>query len=312
MPEKLVLKSVLSPGDAVVLTATVESLHTLYPGEYITDVVTSTPDVWNYNPNITTIAPDDSEARIVEVHYPIIHDSKKRFLHFLHGYCEYLSTQIGKPLYLTTNRPHLYLSQEERDTWMDQVQEHAMDGRKREFWLVNAGTKKDYTTKQWPIEYYQKVIDETSGYIQWVQVGAKQHEHHPLRGVLDFRGKTTDRQLIRLAYHCSGGLGPTTYLQHLCAAFEKPYCCLLGGREDIHWVQYPRQTTFHTIGQLPCCLIGGCWKSRVVPLRDNDEKNKSLCEQPLVGYMKPVPTCMAVIKPDEVIRVIQRIIALAA
>ena len=175
------------------------------------------------------------------------------------------------------------------------------------FWLVCAGTKSDYTAKAWPVEHYQEVVDRTRGRIQWVQVGALQHNHPELRGVIDLRGQTDQRQLIRLAYHCHGGLGPVTYLQHLCAAWEKPYLCLLGGREPATWVQYPLQHTFHTMGLLDCCRTKACWKSRVVPLNDGSDKDNSLCQWPVLGGRMPVGKCMASIRPERVIQILLEI-----
>lgn len=304
---KINLKSKLSPGDVLASTAAVHSLHIMYPGEYETDVDTFAMDIWENNPNITKLDANDDQVQHEEFHYPLIHQSNQRLISFIDACTQGLADVIKRPISLLTNRPHLYLSEDEIN-WIDQVREKISDGRKIPFWLVNAGTKKDFTCKQWPIEYYQKVINETFGMIQWVQVGAKEHDHHPLSGVIDLRGKTSHRELIRLVYHSQGGLGPSTYLQHLCAAFEKPYLCLLGGREGLGWVTYPRQHTFHTIGVLDCCSHGGCFISRVVPLDDNDEKNKSLCKYPAFGYMKPVPKCMAIIKPEEVIMVLKRIV----
>lgn len=302
---KLLLTSLLSPGDAVVMTAALKSLHDTYPGEYQTDVCTSTSEVWQQNPYIT---PDDGTFEKFVLNYDLIHQSNQINLSFMDAYVRGISQLIERPLHLTVNRPYIYLTDDEKFNWIDQVQQHATHGRKIQYWLINTGTKRDYTTKQWPVEHYQKVVDQTVGLIQWIQVGAVEHNHHPLgNGVLHFEGQTNHRELMRLVFHSRGALGPSTYLQHLCAAFEKPYICLLGGREPVSWVQYPKQITLHTIGQLKCCLSGACWKSRVVPLKDGDDKDNSLCEQPLVGYIKPVGKCMAIIKPDEVTAIISRI-----
>lgn len=299
---KLHLKSFLSPGDAVVMTAAIESLHTTYPGEFQTSVETSTMEIWENNPHISQMF--DAEPH--DVHYPLVHHSNQVAYHFMQAYVNGISQVIEKPLYLTTNKPHIYLSDEEK-AWMDQVQHFLTQGRKVPFWLIDAGVKHDFTAKQWPVEFYQKVVDMTAGLIQWVQVGATEHEHHPLAGVISLVGKTSHREFIRLVYNCKGGLGPSTYLQHLCAAFDKQYICLLGGREPVPWVTYPFQTTLHTIGQLECCKHGACWISRVVPLLDDDEKNNSLCSNPILGFIKPVGKCMAIIKPEEVVQILGRI-----
>ena len=46
MARKLILKVMLSPGDICTLTAAIESLHSTYPGEYITDVRTACDEIF--------------------------------------------------------------------------------------------------------------------------------------------------------------------------------------------------------------------------------------------------------------------------
>lgn len=305
-PEKLILRSWLSPGDIMTMTAAVESLHGLYPGKYLTDVRTPVPAIWEHNPHITPIA--DGEGRLLELHYPSVHRSNQTAALFLAGYTENLGEQLGIPLRLTVNRPCLYLSDKEK-SWWSQVRDvwaTELVGRKIPFWLFSAGIKNDYTIKQWPVEFYQEVVDRTIGLVQWVQIGSTNHSHPEVRGVLNLVGKTDSRQLIRLARHAQGGLGPPTWLLHLMAAFEKPYLCLNGGREPITWALYPLQHTFHTLGQFDCCRTRSCWKSRVVPLGDGNNKDKELCVQPVLGLERPVAKCMAAITPKEVVRLLRR------
>lgn len=303
MPRRLILHCRLSPGDVMTLTAAVESLHAAYPGAYVTDVRTTVPEIWRHNPLITPLADDAGEH--FELEYSSIHRSNQSPVSFLAGYTFDLGVKLGVSLELRTNRPHLYLSEDERQ-WVDQIREHFTHGRSTPFWLVNAGVKPDFTTKQWPIESYQEVVDATRGRIQWVQIGAAEHDHLRLRGVIDLVGKTDHRQLIRLAWHAQGGLGPVTYLQHLLAAWEKPYVCLVGGREPASWVQYPRQITLHTVGQLGCCQHGACWRSRTIPLGDGTASDSNLCETPVLGLLRPAPRCMSLIRPQEVLLPLER------
>jgi ADP-heptose:LPS heptosyltransferase len=307
-PRKLILKCPLCPGDVLTLTVAVESLHATYPGEYLTDVRTCCPAIWEHNPRITKIADDDPDATKIDMQYPTINQSNQRPVAFVGGYTTFLGEQLSRSLVPTVNRPQLYLSMAEL-TWTNQIKEHVTRGRDMPFWVVNAGIKGDFTAKQWPVESYQDVVDRTRGRIQWVQIGEKHHDHPTLTGVIDMRGQTDTRQLIRLVNHAAGGLGSVTFLQHLCAAFRKPYICLLGGREPLPWVQYPLQHTLHSLGLLSCCREGGCWRSRVMPLGDGDPKDKSLCEMPVIGLRRPVAKCMAMITPAEVVSVLDRILA---
>jgi len=146
-----------------------------------------------------------------------------------------------------------------------------------------------------------------SGRIQFVQVGEKGHHHPPLKGVIDLRGRTDLRQLVRLVHHADGVLCGVTLLMHLAAAVEtrpgraKNRACVVvaGGREPPNWEAYPHHQFLHTVGALWCCDHGGCWKSRITPLGDGDEKDgeQHLCVDPVGG----LPRCMDMITPEQVI-----------
>lgn len=299
--QKLILKNPLSPGDVLVSTAALESLHGQYPGQFVTDVDTAVPAVFENNPRVTPLGREDPEVRVLPLEYPLIQACNQRPVHFLQGYTECLAAHLGIKLELTTNRPHLYLSADEM-RWMSQVQE--ITGRPTKFWVINAGTKQDYTTKGWGHANYQTVVNTLRGRVLFVQVGELQHLHRPLAGVINLLGKTDIRQLIRLCWNAQGGVGPTTFIQHIFAAFQKPYVCLLGGREPVSWTHYPTQTTLSTHGTLECCRLSACWRSRTVPLEDGAENDRNLCESPVLGE-DPIPRCMALIAPERVVQAIE-------
>ena len=303
--KKLILSCPLCPGDVLTLTVALHSLHEAYPGEYQTDVRTMIPDIWLNNPHVTELSENDADTVTIHMEYPQINRSNQTPINFISCYTEFLGEQIGRPLYARSNKPLIYLSDDEK-SWLTMLQEHYTDKRKTPYAVVVAGSKPDYTAKQWPVEYYQEVIDRTLGDFQWVQIGEEGHNHERLERCISVLGKTTHRMLHRLVYHASIGLGPVTYLAHLCAAFEKPYVYLAGGREPVTWLNYPKQHTLHTIGMLSCCRDNACWKSRIIKLADNDAKDFSLCEQPVIGPKIPVAKCMAMITPDEVVPIIKK------
>jgi len=303
--QKIILATNLCPGDVLTLTAAVESLHATYPGEYCTDVRTNHPLIWTANPHITPLA-EGPDVRTIQMHYPAVHRCNQVASPFLAGYTAYLSEQIGRRLQLTTNRPHVYLTPDETKRPRSRLWQGAPD-LTRPYWIVNAGIKSDFTVKQWPVEHYQAVIDLTRDKIQWVQIGLSMHDHPRLRGVISLlQDGPPMRQLILLARHAAGGLGPITFLQHLMAAWQRPYICLAGGREPPTWIQYPAQHTLHTIGQLDCCAVHSCWRGRVVPLNDGAESDQSLCAHPVTDLRRPVARCMQMIRPEEVIAILNR------
>lgn len=294
----LILKCMLSPGDLCTLTAAIESLHAQYPGRFLTDVRTSCDDLFLHNRWVTPLA--DGER--VPMHYGDLQRSNDQPCTFISAYTRHLERFLGVPLPALTNRPHLYLSADEKRL-PDCLHEHGVEtGR---FWVVCAGIKSDFTLKQWPVEHYQSVVDHFRGRVAFVQVGSADDEHPALDGVINLVGRTGHRDLMRVCFHAAGGLGPITYLQHLCAAFEKPYVALLGGREPVMWTQYPLQRTLHTLGMLPCCKTKACWKSRVIARGDGEPYDRSLCELPVLDFSRPVGACMALIRPPEVIAAVE-------
>lgn len=305
---KLILSNYQSPGDIVMLTAAVRDLHRRYPDDFLTDVRTPCPALWENNPYITALEPGEQGVESIGCEYPLIDRSNQEPWHFLHGFVDFLNRRLDLQITLTEFRGDIHLSDTEK-SWMSQVQEITRDPVP--FWIVTAGGKYDYTIKWWETARYQEVVDHFRGKILFVQIGEEGHYHPPLRGVIDLRGKTDLRQLVRLVYHAQGVLGPVSLPMHLAAAIEtrpgmpqnRPCVVIAGGREPPHWEAYPHHQFIHTVGALLCCDNGGCWKSRTVPLGDGDSKDDpgNLC----VDVVGSLPRCMDMVTADEVIRRIE-------
>lgn len=305
---KLILRNFQSPGDIVMLTAAVRDLHRCHPGEFITDVRTSCPDLWQNNPLLTPLDEQAPDVTVLDCHYPLIHRSNQEPRHFLDGFVEFLNEQLGLRIRVTAFKGDLYISQAEKD-WFSEIE--AREGQAQPFWLFASGGKFDFTAKWWDAARYQQVIDHFRGRIQFVQVGEDHHHHPALDSVIDLRGQTTLRQLVRLMYHAEGAISAVSLLMHLAAAVEvkpgmplnRPCVVVAGGREPPHFTAYPHHQFIHTVGALRCCDNGGCWKSRAVPLGDGDvhDNPDALCVDP-VGTL---PRCMDMITADDVIRRIE-------
>jgi ADP-heptose:LPS heptosyltransferase len=307
-PRKLILENFQPPGDIVMLTAAVRDLHRLYPGRFVTDVRTSSPDLWWNNPYLTPLRDDDADVETLECHYPLVHRSNQEPVHFLHGFMEFLSAELDVRLRPTEFKGDIHLSDDER-AWFSHVE--AELGKSRPFWLLVSGGKRDFTVKWWDASRLQRVIDHFRGRIEFVQVGQPDDHHPALRGAIDLRGATTLRQLIRLVYHAQGAISPISLLMHLAAAVEvkpgmpknRPCVVIAGGREPPQWFSYPHHRVLHRVGALWCCDNGGCWKSRAVALGDGEPNDApgELCLQP-VGTL---PRCMDLITAEDVIRAVE-------
>jgi len=303
--QKLMLLNREAPGDIVLLTAAVRDLHRCYPNQFVTDVRTHCMELWENNPHLTPLDITDREVKIVDCHYPLFEESNRRPFHFIQAFVEDLNNKLNLQIKVTEFRGDIHLSEQEKSR-PSPVEE--LTGDSRPYWIIAAGGKFDITIKWWHVRRWQAVVDHFRDRIQFVQVGLEEHYHPRLKGVLDLRGKTGLRDLVRLVYHAHGVLCPLTLVMHLAAAVEtkpgapkaRPCVVVAGAREAPHWAAYPTHQFLHTVGTLRCCADGGCWKVRTVPLGDGDERDheRHLC----VDVVNGLPRCMDMIKPDDVIR----------
>jgi len=309
--KRLILKSFQSPGDVVMFTAAVRDLHAACPGRFQTDVRSSADDLWLHNPHLTPLDESSPDVLSVDMHYPLIHQSNQRPYHFIHGYHQYLEQQLGLRVPVTQYRGDIHLSEEERNSRPP----HAELGIPGRYWVLVAGGKYDFTAKWWAPGRFQQVVDRLAGRVHFVQCGEAGHWHPELEGVTQLVGRTTLRELVRLVYHADGVLSPVTLAMHLAAAVpakpgkakHRPCVVVAGGREPPHWEAYPHHQFIHTVGALPCCAEGGCWRSRCQLVGDGDSKDRhNLCQHPVqVSAELRIPRCMAMITPEEVVRRIE-------
>lgn len=309
----LLLRTGQAPGDAVAMTAAIYSLHRAHPGRYATMVESYWPEVFAHNPDVLAhVFPTGDPApvagaSVVEMHYPAVHDSNERGIHFMQGWCEFLGAALGVNVPLLTNRPRLYFPDPDPPVGY--------------YWLVCSGGKRDFTTKLWGRENYQKVVWLLKGEVEFVQVGGSrppmhwrkdtagsQEDDHPrLDGARSMVGRTSLRELFDLARRARGVLCGVSLLMHVAAALERPAIVVAGGREPVAWNAYPKQHYLHTVGALPCRdnhgrVGGACWRYRTVPLGDGTLLDHGTCERPVAG----TPECMRMITPQEVAALVSR------
>ncbi len=319
---RLILKSMLSPGDIVMLTACVRDLQRAHPGQYQVDVRTPCPELWQNNPHLTKLK--DNDAEFIEMHYPAIGQANQVPGHFVSGYSAYLESLLHVRIPTTEFRGDIHLSEEEK----------RKPTIEPGYWIIVNGGKCEYSSKWANPEHNQKVVDHFRGSLRFVQVGVTSrkpkggdpgHWHEPLEGVTNLIGKTGLRDLVRLTHFAAGVLCPVTLMMHLAAAVpcpanmpaSRPCVVVAGGREPPNWEAYPGHQFISTLGWLKCCSprmekdgrinSGACWKDRCQLMGDGDRKDTvNLCEQPV--QIRPdlrIPRCMDMIGPEEVIRRIE-------
>lgn len=306
---KLVLQNQQCPGDIVMLTGALRDLHRCHPGEFITDVRTPFPDLWLHHPGVTQLDDGTPDVEWIDAAYPLVMESNRFPGHFLHGFCSHLNSVLGTRVRPTECRGEIVLSPEERQrpSVVSEILGHDIP-----YWVLVAGGKRDFTVKWWPHDRFQEVVDHFAGRLLFVQTGGAEDVHPPVRGALNLVGKTTLRELIHLIHHSSGMLCPVTAAMHLSAAIPtrpdrhplRPCVVVAGGREPPHWEAYPGHQFIHTVGMLPCCGGGGCWKARTSPAGDGSPYDHPhyLCERSVEGKL---PRCMEMISSADVIRRIE-------
>ena len=68
-----------------------------------------------------------------------------------------------------------------------------------------------------------------------MQIGQAGHHHPRLNGVIDLRGETNLRELVRLVYHSQGVLSSITCVMHLAAAVGTPIIAIWGSSDSRRW-----------------------------------------------------------------------------
>lgn len=308
MLKKILIRIDASPSDDVVLSAVIRDLHRCYPGRFATAIQTQHTEIWDSNPHLSLFTENDHRIQALNFRCSLEGNRSRNRVHAIRRFTEYLNQHLDIHIKTGAVKGDIHFTEEEK-SWVNQVQE--LTGEALPFWIVAAGGGKDRSIKWWDHQRYQAVVDYFQGRILFVQVGLFDEFHPPLRGVIDLRGKTSMRELIRLTYHAQGVLSPASLLMHLAAAIEpkdgnkKSLACVIvaGGRESIHWVSYANQVFIHKVGALSCCLKDGCRRFRSVPLRDD-----SLMDHPdhlCVNVADQLPRCMDIITAKQVIQQIE-------
>jgi ADP-heptose:LPS heptosyltransferase len=299
--EKIVLVNDLSPGDVLLMSIAIRSLHKAYPGKYISDVRSPCNDIFQNNPYVQHInVPDPAAAnKVIEElkkderhppimlgdtkyiisHYPLIHISGMTGLPFADGHRMFLAQQLGIDIPRTGMKPDIFFSKGELSL------PRQVEGK---YWIINAGVKNDYTLKYYP--YYQEVVDLLKDKIKFVQVGHSAHSHPLLKDVIDLRGKTNLRQLFLLSKYAEGAICPVSLQMVIMAGLSKPCVVVAGAREGVRWQLNPDHRFLYTNGAVKCATYDGCWRAKL------EECNFKVNNNPM---------CMELIRPEDIARAVE-------
>src|SRR5580765_7093398 len=198
---KLILTNYQAPGDILMLTAALRDLHHCFPNQFLTDVRTSCPELWQNNPYLVPLASTDPEVESLHCEYPLIHQSDRRAVHFLHGFMDFLNAQLNLQIRPSLFKGDIHLSETEKAT--PSIVEQ-MAGLDVPYWVVVAGGKYDFTIKWWHFRRWQAVLNHFERRILFVQIGKADDYHPGLHNVIDLRNRTSLRNVVHLVYHAQG------------------------------------------------------------------------------------------------------------
>ncbi len=300
--EKVVLVNDLSPGDILIMSVAIRSLHKAHPGKYLLDVRSPCNEIFQNNPYVTKLPiPDPAAAnkaiedlkkdeghppimvgdtKYVISHYPEIHRSGMSGLSFADGHRMFLEKQLGVPIPRCGMKPDIFFSTQEM------ALPRMIPGP---YWIINAGIKNDYTLKWY--NHHQEVVNLLKDHITFVQIGLLAHNHPPLDNVIDLRGKTSLRQLFLLSNYAHGAICCVSLQMVIMAALSKPCVVISGAREGVRWQLNPDHRFLYMNGAMKCAIYDGCWKSKREECTFKSKDNQ--------------PMCLELIRPEDVARAVE-------
>ena len=289
---KLELQNHQAAGDTLCLTSAIRDLKKAYPDRYEIKPVTNYMHMWDFNPYVSNF--EDAADIIIQIGTGIgVNGSQTSGLHMCNAYRLSIEDKLNLSIKQGPIRPDVHLSQDEKDL------PPVIEGH---YWLIAPGTRNQFTSKIWPYERWQEVVNLFPS-ITFVQIGEKQHKIPKLAGnnVIDFTGRTEDpetgiRDLFKLCYHAQGGLSLVSFLMHLMGAFCKPCVVIAGAREPASFEAYNFHRYLHNQGAMLCPKLNGkdfnsditkaCWKTSVEGCSNRTDE----------GY----PKCLDMITPSDV------------
>src|SRR6185437_13151054 len=130
----------LSAADTVAFTAAIRDLHQCYPNQFLTDVQSSYPAVWEHNPLITPLREAASDVELIECGPRDVLEEATQFYHALHRCIHFVNRRLGVRIRLTRFKGDIHISELEK-SWYSQIAE--IVGAEIRFWIIATNGKQD-------------------------------------------------------------------------------------------------------------------------------------------------------------------------
>jgi len=284
-PEKIVLHNRQAIGDILTMTCAIRDFKTTYPETKI-GVITTASHIWDHNPYIDHSYRDQNDVLKIGPGY-LTNKSNMWNLHMCNAFRLDIEQKIGLQIPQGPIHPDIWLTEEEYR------RAPLIDGP---YWIIIVGGEPGWTAKTYPDARWQSVINALPD-IKFVQLGMQKHPYKHLNNVIDFIGKTEDRNtgirdLFNLFLHAQGSLGLVSMHMHLSAAFNNPCVVVAGAREPAWFTQYFGHQYIQTNGTLSCAERTACWKTTLGEGCKNKTENN-------------LPKCVDTIEPEQIVEAIK-------
>jgi len=280
-PKEVVFHNRQAFGDILTFTAGVRDFKTAFPNTKV-GVISTAMHIWDHNPNIDHQFKDAD--KILKIG-PGFLTNKSNYWndHMCNAFRLDIQNKMGVKFVQGPIKPDIWMTEEEYK------RPPIIDGP---YWIFIYGGEPGWPSKQY--HKWQEVINCLKDDIKIVQLGVKGHPYPVLDGVINYVGKTEDRNtgirdLFNIFLHSQGSLGLVSMHMHLSAAFGNPAVVVAGGREPAWFTHYFGQQYIERNGTLPCVQHTACWACKL-------EGCKAL-----VDYNdKKIPKCVDIIEPEEI------------
>jgi len=287
-PNEVVFHNRQAFGDILTFTAGVRDFKKAFPNTRV-GVISTAMHIWDHNPNIDHNFRD--EKHIVKVGPGFLTNRSNQWnLHMCNAFRTDIENKLGVSIPQGDIRPDLWMTQEEYN------RDPIIDGP---YWIFIYGGEPGWPVKQY--HRWQEVINLLRDDIKIVQLGVKGHPYPILNGVVNYVGKTQDRNtgvrdLYNLFLHSQGSIGLVSMHMHLSAAFGNPCVTVAGAREPAWFTNYFGHQYIQTNGTMFCGEQTACWKCKMEGCRNQVEADHITPGH----HSKKVPKCVEMIEPEEI------------
>jgi len=293
-PSQVVFHNSQAIGDILMFTSAVRDFKKAFPNTKV-GVLSTAMHIWDHNPYVDHSFRDDRHILKIGPGF-LTNKSNSSDLHMANAFRLDIENKLSIKIPQGPIRPDIWMTEEE---WKAPP---LIDGP---YWVFIYGGEPGWPCKQY--HRWQEVINMLRDDIQIIQLGVKGHPYPILNGVVDYVGKTQDkntgiRDLFNIFANAQGSLGLVSMHMHLSSAFGIPCVTIAGAREPASFTQYFGHQYIQTNGTMFCGEHTACWKCKL-------EGCRNLVTPENIGpghNTTEVPKCVDIIEPEEIAEAVRK------